>query len=182
MTPEERFWAKVNKRGPKRKSMKSRCWVWTGGIRKGTNRQGHKTGGYGTFWFEGKNVLAHRMSWFLKHGDWPSSDLDHRCRRRTCVRPSHLREATARENILCGRSPSAMNAKKEKCNEGHSLTGNNLRINSQGRRVCIECARRRGRENERKRRQRMGEAYKEYERARWPRRKEQRRVSHGTGE
>lgn len=174
MTPEERFWSKVNKRGPKRKQMPTRCWVWTGAIRKGTNRQGYKTGGYGTFWLEGKNVLAHRAAWFFVKGAWPSGQLDHRCRRRTCVRPSHLRRATAKENVLWGVSPPAQNAKKKVCNKGHSLSGDNLRINSQGRRVCVICVRASGRENEKKRRQRMGEAYREYERARYPKRKAQR--------
>lgn len=179
MTPEERFWSKVNKQGPKRKHMKTRCWVWEAGIRKGTNRQGYKTGGYGTFWLDGKNVLAHRMSWYWKHGKWPELELDHVCRRRTCVRPSHLRLATRAENVLCGVSPSAKNARKQACKRNHPLIGNNLRINKKGARVCVECARMHGRENERKRRERMGDAYKEYERNRYPRRKAQRASANG---
>lgn len=181
--PEERFWAKVNKQGPKRRWMKTRCWVWTAGTMKGFRKDGYEYAKYGHFHFEGKTVKAHRMAWYFKYGEWPSSQIDHLCRRHGCVRPSHLEDVTALVNIQRGKSPSAKNARKQTCKRNHPLIGNNLRINSKGARVCIECARMHGRINERKRREKMGAAYAEYERNRYPKRKAQRAAAkHGTGE
>lgn len=46
MRVEERFWAKVDK--------SDGCWVWTAGI---------SSGGYGSFWLDGKNRRAHRVAY-----------------------------------------------------------------------------------------------------------------------
>ena len=159
---EERFWLKVNKQGPKRKRMETRCWTWQAGCLKS---------GYGHFWMEGKTYKAHRAAWYFTFGKWPSEDLHHKCKRRECVRPSHLSEVKDKEhNDL---------HKKEFCKRNHPLSGENVWINPAGARVCLTCKRMHGRENERKRRERMGDAYKEYERNRYPRRKAQRASANG---
>lgn len=79
---ETRFWSKVD-RTPE-------CWNWTASIRKG----------YGQFWLNGAPIAAHRVAWELTHG--PIIDdmvLDHRCFNKRCVRPSHLRQVTLKQNL-----------------------------------------------------------------------------------
>jgi hypothetical protein len=90
-TPEERrrsdlgrFWSFVRKRE------RQACWVWFGH----TDRDG-----YGTFWFDGKNVLAHRFSYELHTGKGLGDKLiDHRCHKTYCVNPAHLRPVTNKQN------------------------------------------------------------------------------------
>lgn len=79
----ERFWPKVNKTGD--------CWLWTGSI------GGH---GYGTFNVgKGKYAPAYRFAYIEAHGDIPSNVfIDHMCRNRKCVNPSHLRPVTHKQN------------------------------------------------------------------------------------
>lgn len=124
MTPEERFWAKVNKT--------ETCWLWTATI---------TVGGYGQVAFSGKRVSAHRVAWFIDKGSWPEHQLDHLCRVRHCVRPDHLEDVTQRENILRGTGWAAINAARTTCAQGHPFSGENLRIDKHGRRRCRECNR-----------------------------------------
>jgi hypothetical protein len=81
-TPEERFWAKVDKTDG--------CWNWTA----------NKRNGYGMFLADGKNWGAHRFSFYLVNGEiGPGIEIDHICRNRSCVRPDHLRGATRKQNM-----------------------------------------------------------------------------------
>ena len=71
------------------------CWLWVAH----TNRCG-----YGTFGVAGRTYLAHRVSYNLHIGDIPKHlELDHKCRVRSCVNPSHLEPVTHKENM--SRSP-----------------------------------------------------------------------------
>lgn len=81
MTPEERFWSKVDKSGD--------CWLWTAGV------DDH---GYGQFKFYGKNIKAHRVAYFLTHAVWPV-ETRHSCDIRLCVRPEHLLDGTHQDNV-----------------------------------------------------------------------------------
>ena len=76
----ERFWEKVDKSGE--------CWIWTDYV---------NPSGYGQF---GK-VLAHRLSWELANGRplGPGKWALHHCDNRPCVRPEHLYEGTAKDNM-----------------------------------------------------------------------------------
>jgi hypothetical protein len=86
LTPEQRFWAKVNKT--------ETCWLWTGAT---------SGNGYGVFGVTRKMVMAHR--WLYEHEIAPipnERDLDHLCRVRLCVNPAHLEPVSRRENLLRG--------------------------------------------------------------------------------
>ena len=86
-TLEERFWSKVEKRGP------TECWLWTaGGVT-----------GYGQFRVAGKLVLAHRLAWEMAVGPIPADlcvlHAPIVCHNRKCVNPAHLRLGTNTENM-----------------------------------------------------------------------------------
>lgn len=132
MTPEERFWKKVN--------MSANCWDWVGTI----NKDGY---GYGipTALFKKFNTdRAHRVAWMLygfhiPHGMF----IDHICRNRKCVKPAHLRVVTPRENALENNNcAGALNKNKNSCVRGHMFSGKNLYVRTVGgktRRYCKEC-------------------------------------------
>lgn len=88
-TPEQRFWAKVQKTDS--------CWLW----------QGARTPkGYGQFAPHRSHVYAHRYSYELENG--PIADrmtVDHLCRVRNCVRPDHMEIVTRGENARRGATP-----------------------------------------------------------------------------
>ena len=126
-TPEERFWAKVEKT--------ETCWLWTAS---------RSTGSYGRF-TNGGHVYAHRFVYELLIGPIPDGlTLDHLCRVRHCVNPAHLEPVTIRENILRGETRAAANVAKTHCLRGHLLAGANL-TKAKGRRSCRTCMNAHGR-------------------------------------
>lgn len=91
-SPELRFWDYVNKNGPVSEALPElgQCWIWT----RGKFKQG-----YGAFKTGGKTFKAHRFAYHLAHGELPPSvGIDHRCHNHLCVRPSHLREVSPKQN------------------------------------------------------------------------------------
>jgi hypothetical protein len=129
----KRFWDKVNKEGPIPEHCPElgNCWIWTAGT----------TGdGYGAFWLDGRTVPAHSVALSLANIEIPKDKYpDHICRVRHCVRSTHLRALTNRENVLAGVGPSAQNARKTHCKNGHELSGANVVARRDGHRSCRTC-------------------------------------------
>lgn len=139
-TPE-RFWSKVDKQGPvpaERPDL-GPCWIW---IAAKTSR------GYGNFTVggrSGRNHTAHRFAYELANGAVADGlDLDHLCRVRACVNPTHLEPVTRRENLLRGETIVARNSAKTHCPHGHEYTPENTYVRD-GSRNCRQCRRQRER-------------------------------------
>jgi hypothetical protein len=117
------------------------CWTWRGHI---------FSNGYGGFIADGRQSLAHRLSY--EHFVGPIPDglvLDHLCRNRACVRPDHLQPVAMRENLLRGSGPSALRAAQTHCIRGHEFIPENTYRRRRGGRDCRICMRERDRRRHR---------------------------------
>jgi hypothetical protein len=105
------------------------CIVWTRAT----------TLGYGRIKVDGTLQMAHRVAYELFYGEVPAGlHLDHVCRNRACVNPLHLEPVSRRTNILRGVGPTAVNARKTHCVNGHDLS--NAYRRAAGNRDCRVCA------------------------------------------
>jgi hypothetical protein len=96
--------------------------------------------GYGSFWHDKKNHLAHRWHWQQVKGLIPFGlQLDHLCRNRRCVNLDHLEVVTSKENTLRGESPIAKQARQTHCMRGHEFTPENIVHKKGGGRECRIC-------------------------------------------
>ncbi len=110
----------------------SGCWVWTASTR-GPNPV-HQ---YGQIRVGDRVLEAHRVMYALVVGDIPPGlTLDHLCRNPRCVNPAHLEAVSHRENVLRGVAPSALNARKTHCVNGHEFAP---RLADRDRRRCSAC-------------------------------------------
>jgi hypothetical protein len=116
------------------------CWPWVGRTTKA---------GYGQISlgkYDGQRTLyVHRVAYELLVGTIPEGlVIDHLCCNRTCCNPAHLEPVTHAENVRRGSSRRFAN--QTHCKHGHEFAGDNLYLTPWGERVCRECARRRNRE------------------------------------
>jgi hypothetical protein len=107
------------------------CWDWTGS----------KAKGYGVLRWDGRPQPVHRLVYELFRGPIPDGlDLDHLCRRPSCVRPGHLEPVTRSENLRRSPLMGQYQTRKTHCPAGHPYAGENL-VQYGGRRSCRTCRR-----------------------------------------
>lgn len=119
----------------------SGCWLWLGALDRD---------GYGSIQAPGNSgkTRAHRFTFeFFCYPIPAGKQIDHRCHVRSCVNPEHLRVATAAENIAA--APRHV-GKRTMCPRGHPYSGDNLVINSAGKRVCRVCRNAQARDRKRR--------------------------------
>lgn len=107
------------------------CWNW----KLKPNAKGYGYYNYGAR--PGKHKRAHRLAWEIWKGPIPDGmTIDHLCRNRLCVRPSHLEIVSMNENRrrgLCG-------ILKTHCVHGHEYTlKNTYRTPGKHDRRCRQC-------------------------------------------
>jgi len=112
---------------------KNGCWNWTAA--KVVSNHGGIS--YGQIWNNGKNHLAHRVSYELFKGIIQKGmTIDHQCDNSLCVNPDHLKMMILRDNIFRSKnSACAVHARKTQCKKGHPFDI----IKPSGHRKCSIC-------------------------------------------
>lgn len=113
--------------------MPSGCIEWRGRL---------DSKGYGSVSYQSHRMGAHRAAYLVLVGSIPDGfQIDHLCRNRCCINPSHLEAVTKAENIRRSDNLSAVNARKTHCLRGHEFTPENTRMLPGPRRECRACRR-----------------------------------------
>jgi len=116
---EQRFWAKVEKTDS--------CWIWRGGI------MGR---GYGTFFVDGVSHRVHRLAYRLLVGEIEEElTVDHLCKIKICVNPSHMELVTRAENSRRAFTGIVQCPKGHPYDESNTIFHGPLRRN----RKCRQC-------------------------------------------
>jgi hypothetical protein len=128
------------------------CWLW--------RRRSCNPDGYGTITFHKKRWLVHRLVYtFFVGAIKEDVTLDHLCHtrdlscpggvlceHRRCCNPEHQEPVTQSINLSRGRHPNMILHSEHVCSEGHSVTGDNIRLRSDGREKCRTCDNKRARD------------------------------------
>jgi hypothetical protein len=132
----DRFWAKLDRRGP------DDCWEWHGSFYRE---------GYGRVTLpenRNKHRAAHRVSWELANGR-PIPDglfVCHHCDNRRCVNPNHLFLGTHTDNMRDAAAKKRFPKQQQThCKHGHEFTPENTYLWRTSR-ICKACMRMRDRE------------------------------------
>jgi len=105
------------------------CWEWTGRL---------NPKGYGQVGIRGTQRYVHRLVWEVLVGSIPEGlEIDHLCRVRCCCNPDHLEPVTHTENLRRGIGNGRV--RKTHCPRGHPYLGDNLYVQSDGKRRCRAC-------------------------------------------
>ena len=115
----------------------SGCWLWVSST--------HPTLGYAMLRYKSQTLLAHRVSYELHNGSIPDGKvIDHLCRVRCCVNPSHLEAVSQKTNVHRGFSVTKFHGIKTHCAAGHSfdIVNTYIRPDRTGRgcRICRQAA------------------------------------------
>ncbi len=133
LTTSQRFWSKVDKDGPVPDFAPhlGRCWIWT---------SAGPDAAYCRFWVNGEYIGVYRWAYEQEYGPIPAHlQCDHLCRVPRCVRPSHITAVSTRVNTLRGFGPTALNARKTHCLNGHRFDQANTYKVPSGGRECRTC-------------------------------------------
>jgi hypothetical protein len=116
------------------------CWEFQGWRHP---KKGSRQLPYAEASYRGKRVRLHRKTLEIKLGRslHPGMHACHACDNPPCINPDHVFEATNTDNqrdmVAKGRHTKQ---KRTHCKRyGHPLSGDNLRIRKDGRRVCRAC-------------------------------------------
>lgn len=123
-TIEERFWRKVQKT--------ETCWLWVGY---------RNEDGYGSIRMQGRPEFVHRVAFAMAGTPLnPLQEVHHACPNKNCVRvhPAHLVIVPRYKNPD---SAPQLNRAKTHCKHGHPFSGQNLGMESRGKRYCKICNR-----------------------------------------
>lgn len=125
----------------------SHCWEWTGFVHSKRPHPGNRYGGTAirdpSTKRGSRTMGAHRaMMWALLGPLTPQQCVCHKCDNPVCVNPDHLFIGSMKDNIWDSRRKGRhYESRRDHCERGHPLFGENLYLAPNGTRHCKQCSR-----------------------------------------